>query len=58
MHNPSDRFSIRRQLIYQTCPDIEVLTAYLDTVTQSELKNYEARNEIELLKLKQKSLFK
>jgi hypothetical protein len=56
MHNPSDRFSIRRQLIYQTCPDIEVLTAYLDTVTQSELKNYEARNEIELLKLKQKSL--
>jgi hypothetical protein len=28
----------------------------LDTVTQSELKNYEARNEIKMLKLKQKSL--
>jgi hypothetical protein len=56
MHNPSDRFFIRRQLIHQTNPDIEVLTTYLDTVTQSELKNYEARNEIEMLKLKQKSL--
>ena len=56
MHNPSDRFSIRRQLIHQTRPDIEVLTTYLDTVTQSELKNDEARNEIKMLKLKQKSL--
>lgn len=56
MHNPSDRFSIRRQLIHQTNPDIEVLNMYLDTVTQSELKNYEARNEIEVLTLKQKSL--
>lgn len=56
MHNPSDRFFIRRQLIHQTRPDIEVLTVYLDTVTQSELKNYEARNEIKMLKLKQKSL--
>lgn len=56
MHNPSDRFSIRRQLIHQTNPDIEVLTTYLDTVTQSELKNYEVRNGIEVLKLKQKSL--
>ena len=56
MHNPSDRFSIRRQIVHQTRPDIDVLTAYLNTVTQSELKNYEARNEIEVLKLKQKSL--
>ena len=56
MHNPNDRFFIRRQLIHQTRPDIEVLTTYLDTVTQSELKNYEARNEIKMLKLKQKSL--
>lgn len=56
MHNPSDRFSIRRQLVHQTNPNMEVLTAYLNTVTQSELKNYEARNEIEVLKLKQKSL--
>lgn len=56
MHNPSDRFFIRRQLIHQTNPDIEVLTTYVDTVTQSELKNYEARNEIEMLTLKQKSL--
>lgn len=56
MYNPSDRFSIRRQLVHQTCPDMEVLTAYLETVTQSELKNYETRNAIEALKLKQKSL--
>lgn len=56
MHNPSDRFSIRRQLIHQTRPDMDVLTTYLDTVTQSELKNYDARNEIEVLTLKRKSL--
>lgn len=56
MHNYNDRFFIRRQLIHQTNPDIEVLTTYLDTVTQSELKNYEARNEIKMLKLKQKPL--
>lgn len=56
MHNHNDRFFIRRQLIHQTSPDIEVLTTYVDTATQSELKNYEARNEIKMLKLKQKSL--
>ena len=56
MHNASDRFSIRRQLVHQTLPDMELLTAYLDTVTESELKNYDARNEIEVLQLKQKSL--
>lgn len=56
LHNSSDRFSIRRQLVHQTNPDIDVLNMYLDTVTQSELKNYEARNEIEVLTLKQKSL--
>lgn len=56
MHNASDRFSIRRQLVHQTLPDMELLTTYLDTVTESELKNYDARNEIKMLKLKQKSL--
>lgn len=56
MHNASDRFSIRRQLISQTNPDIEVLNVYLDTITESELKNYEAQNQIEALKLKQQSL--
>lgn len=56
MHNSSDRFSIRRQLVNQICPDIEVLTTYLETVTQSELKNYECRTQIEALKLKQQSL--
>ena len=56
MHNASDRFSIRRQLVHQTLPNMELLTAYLETVTESELKNYDARNEIEVLTLKQKSL--
>ena len=50
MHNPSDHFFIRRQLIQQTNPEIEVLTTYEDPVTQSELKKYEARNEIKMLK--------
>lgn len=55
-HNNSDRYSIRRQLISKTNPDIELLNAYLNTVTESELKNYECKNQIEALRLKQKSL--
>lgn len=56
LHNSSDRVSIRRQLVNQVNPDIDLLNAYLDTVTNAELQNYECRTQIEALKLKQQSL--
>lgn len=56
LHNSSDRFSIRRQLVNQVNPDIDLLNAYLDTITNAEWQNYESRTQIEALQLKQQSL--
>mgnify|MGYP000862796321 CR=1 FL=1 len=56
MHNSSDRFTIRQQLIKQTNPDLDLLNTYLNTITNAELQNYECRTQIEALKLKQQSL--
>ena len=56
MHNHNDRFAIRWELVREPNPDLEVLSAFLETVTKSELKEAFALNDIEALRLKHQAL--
>lgn len=56
MHNHNDRFAIRWELVREPNPDLEVLSAFLETVTKSELKEALALNDIEALRLKHQAL--
>lgn len=56
MHNRNDRYSIRWDLIREPNPDLDVLTAFLETVTKYELTNSVAKNEIKALRLKHQAL--
>lgn len=56
MHNYNDRFAIRWELVREPNPDLEVLSAFLETVTKSELKEALALNDIDALRLKHPAL--
>lgn len=56
MHNHNDRFAIRWELVREPNPNLEVLSAFLETVTKSELKEAFALNDIEALRLKHQAL--
>ena len=56
MHNHNDRFAIRWELVREPNPDLEVLSAFLETVTKSELKEAFAQDDINSLRIKHQAL--
>lgn len=56
MHNHNDRFAIRWELVREPNPDLEVLSAFLETVTKSELTEFTSQTDIQALRIKHQAL--
>lgn len=56
MHNYNDRFDIQWELVREINPDLEVLSAFLETIKKCELTNPTSYREIEALRLKYQAL--
>lgn len=56
MHNYNDRYHIRWNLVRENNPDLEVLSAFLENITKSELTEAFAKNDIQALRVKHQAL--
>ena len=56
MHNHNDRFAIRWELVGEPNPNLEVLSAFLETIQKWELTDIASYHEIKALRLKHQAL--